>query len=882
MKFNFSYKKIHCFLVFNFVLFLFSVQLFSMQKQKLGEGYFSTGSVSDPQHIEAFYSFIKELPRSSQKNLNSFVEDYKKSSNSRDLNAILRFGYLKGVNGNLKVEVGFAPSRDSFEDQHAFFEGGYSIREEQRILFCLDDLESNNKIEITPINQKKERPKRKLSDVPESTQDAIDLVHNMGTVSLTSVDKTNRKMILNDVASRFEKINWIDLSSLDISSVEQTVLDIDDLLEIINTKEPLGNLAPWRAIRNAFSEVTAIDGLDFENKQYYAEKVKWIPFVHWVAKKIGSHKDKWALNEALKHSRKLLEGRRDDIEIEEARKIVSNINETISKIIEESVVEEFGEELSGGNSDLNSFNSNVFLPQPTGVVGRITQKILNVTKSPRAVMAFGNAFNAGVQNAFAPHNLMPAVKNAATQIKKSFSDSEKSLIADFEKEYVNPYIERSSHNVLVDDLKRETKSEEIKFGRFVESKIISTRIELDDFYEECLNLNVSRDTNSIIYFSNEYSKDACGFVKHGLDLADDFHSSKNYEMANDFTDISTSLLDAAKGTAKFFKLVGEGSFQALSKYKNPLNVIKEFGEGFINLGIGLSKATLKFAEFASADPETGARMALNFINSTANKLKNISNDFSHLSYEEKVVLSARILTECVLDTVVVGGAFKFASKTGKFFKALPSLVKKEAAVAKLATRLLRDKVVNFKEVLTPLSNAVMETKEFVQIAGTNGIKLSKASLEIVSKNKGLITAEGRISKAVSKVIKKTNKTKNKFINLASEGRTHHINIGEKLKRNRFGGGHEFPGNPGKTVFPKPWSKEKIMHEISDIATDPNLQWIPSTRNGQLLLKGKPEIFIVEGVRDCVEIRVIVEPAGNGIVTGFPLNGVGVTCKSRNI
>jgi len=60
-----------------------------------------------------------------------------------------------------------------------------------------------------------------------------------------------------------------------------------------------------------------------------------------------------------------------------------------------------------------------------------------------------------------------------------------------------------------------------------------------------------------------------------------------------------------------------------------------------------------------------------------------------------------------------------------------------------------------------------------------------------------------------------------YINLANKERTNHILYGD-----RTGGGHSYPGNNGKTAFPKSWSSNKIMHNISDISTDPELLWKP--------------------------------------------------------
>lgn len=96
------------------------------------------------------------------------------------------------------------------------------------------------------------------------------------------------------------------------------------------------------------------------------------------------------------------------------------------------------------------------------------------------------------------------------------------------------------------------------------------------------------------------------------------------------------------------------------------------------------------------------------------------------------------------------------------------------------------------------------------------------------------------------------------VNLASPDRTAHI-----LQGDATGGGHLWPGAPGKSVFPQDWSPSKIMNDVSDIATDPS---IPSTvqSNGRI---------VKDGTRDGIDIRVVLEPPskGGGIVTAFPTN-----------
>lgn len=80
-----------------------------------------------------------------------------------------------------------------------------------------------------------------------------------------------------------------------------------------------------------------------------------------------------------------------------------------------------------------------------------------------------------------------------------------------------------------------------------------------------------------------------------------------------------------------------------------------------------------------------------------------------------------------------------------------------------------------------------------------------------------------------------------------------------------GGGHG-PGRgiPGKSEFPSRWSDRQVIRYISDIIKDPRSRW---TRQ-----PGNPPIrWRIEGTRDGVNIRVIVEPQGEGVITAFPTN-----------
>jgi hypothetical protein len=68
-----------------------------------------------------------------------------------------------------------------------------------------------------------------------------------------------------------------------------------------------------------------------------------------------------------------------------------------------------------------------------------------------------------------------------------------------------------------------------------------------------------------------------------------------------------------------------------------------------------------------------------------------------------------------------------------------------------------------------------------------------------------------------------------------------------------------------------WSNDKIMHEVSDIASDPSLKWVQQggRAGAELYRSGAPLRYAVEGVRDGVKMRAVIEPGAEGIITEFP-------------
>ncbi|EKN6128144.1 hypothetical protein DVQ59_21765, partial [Yersinia enterocolitica] len=108
----------------------------------------------------------------------------------------------------------------------------------------------------------------------------------------------------------------------------------------------------------------------------------------------------------------------------------------------------------------------------------------------------------------------------------------------------------------------------------------------------------------------------------------------------------------------------------------------------------------------------------------------------------------------------------------------------------------------------------------------------------------------------------------KYVDILSPEAKQHILYGD----GPTSGGHLYPGNPGKTVFPQNWTADKVVHEVGDITTSPNTTWYAQTgTGGQYTSKGDPAKWVAYEERDGVRIRVVYQPATGKVITAFPDN-----------
>ncbi|MCB1531319.1 MAG: EndoU domain-containing protein [Alphaproteobacteria bacterium] len=74
------------------------------------------------------------------------------------------------------------------------------------------------------------------------------------------------------------------------------------------------------------------------------------------------------------------------------------------------------------------------------------------------------------------------------------------------------------------------------------------------------------------------------------------------------------------------------------------------------------------------------------------------------------------------------------------------------------------------------------------------------------------------------------------------------------------GGHRHSiGTPCKTEFPSYWSEEKIINIVSGIAANNSLPWRLESNGYE----------VAEDTIDGVEVRVVVDPRANEVVTAYP-------------
>lgn len=117
-------------------------------------------------------------------------------------------------------------------------------------------------------------------------------------------------------------------------------------------------------------------------------------------------------------------------------------------------------------------------------------------------------------------------------------------------------------------------------------------------------------------------------------------------------------------------------------------------------------------------------------------------------------------------------------------------------------------------------------------------------------------------------------------NLATDKRTNHILYGplddiQYKEKPKIIKGHLYPGVHGKNAFPKEWTAHKIMKVASQIVVNPSTNWEPTIptdatlEKARILHKHINTRWKAKFMVDEVEVNVIIEPSGEGIITSHP-------------
>ncbi|QLB42333.1 hemagglutinin repeat-containing protein [Mannheimia pernigra] len=180
----------------------------------------------------------------------------------------------------------------------------------------------------------------------------------------------------------------------------------------------------------------------------------------------------------------------------------------------------------------------------------------------------------------------------------------------------------------------------------------------------------------------------------------------------------------------------------------------------------------------------------------------------------------------------------------------------------------------FNELLYDKTGVALDFEQRAKlVAKGKGISVEEARDLVISLDRFhmVLGATGYpAGKIVSTKISSLTDARKNMASLVNTQRAKHMLYGDET-----GGGHKFGLMRifnEKSKFPVHWGEKKILDAVSNVATDPSLKWIQQTgTQGSLYTKkGVPSRFKVEGYIDGVKIRVIVEPAGEGIITAFPI------------
>ena len=133
---------------------------------------------------------------------------------------------------------------------------------------------------------------------------------------------------------------------------------------------------------------------------------------------------------------------------------------------------------------------------------------------------------------------------------------------------------------------------------------------------------------------------------------------------------------------------------------------------------------------------------------------------------------------------------------------------------------------------------------------------------------------------VDEVISNHKPTSNPYyINIAIPERVDHILYGDYGNENDIQG-HLWPGYREKDPFPEDWDADRILHNVSLITVDVTTKWIPNRPNPKKQghkVRAKTNAYKFRWrtiqYRDGINIAVIIEPDGYGVVTAHPVKRI---------
>ncbi len=606
-----------------------------------------------------------------------------------------------------------------------------------------------------------------LNEIKNDRERVYEILSKTKTPKITKNElietKSTKKTIVDSVKDKFNSASDFSkeaFKSDDINTIKCAIALNNEVINLIEGKdEKYIQLSSGAYIktrdtkRKETSHLTAIDGTVFKNKEPLFSR---------------KHNYKYAARDGLTYNNKLLQKKLDELKLIEnsnSEIIFESANKSLSELIIDPKIspDNLTQNSEIPNINKNDYKENYIPPDIQSIDNSNIEKsnietindlqffeiLNNPTFGEKVTQVVSNIVNSKFGKEATNNSVSCTISNMINGFKEQ-SERKKTLNLLKSKQAYEEFEENEKY------VKRSVglNENQLLIQQNIDQKVISIDRQSQEFFDSVLNPIGDMYCTPIV-LAKDYFLKSQNLVYKGLDLTDHFNSLSEFETANTFANFSASLLESVKGTAKFLTLIGNGAYKSISRYKDPILLVKNFGAGFLKLGASLGDCALKTLElgyYLTIDQDKFIEESFNIAKKVSKKIDKIYQQFDGLPYEEKVILISELSTSLVLDSVTFGLAGETLSKISSFWKYIPELVKEESYICKYAGSLIDGKIETAKSLLMPVQNSISNYTDIIFLSTKYGFEKTKNALTVIQDTPKVLALENSLIKNVELVI----------------------------------------------------------------------------------------------------------------------------------